>query len=578
MIEIAKLEAIYSALEAERTSFTAQWREIGDHILPTRPRFTVTDANKGDRKNQKIIDNTPVLAIRTLKSGMHGGLTNPARPWFRLTVADQEMAEMPNIKNWLQTVTNRMVTMLLRSNIYKCLPQVYEALGGFGTAAMFVGEDFEDETIRGYVFPVGSYVLGLDAKGRVRVFGRRYQMTVLQIVEKYGMDEGRSKKIDWSRISPQVKALYQNQELTARIEICHMIMPNSAFQKDGFFAWQKRYVSYTYERGSCNGKPYGNNERSAAGYLEETGYDIFPVLAPRWATGDGDVYATSCPGMDAVGDCKQLQLGERKKMQAIEKKVTPPMKASAQNSGVKPNHVPGETTHVAERDVAGGVVPMYLINFDITELEGTQNQCRERINNAFYVPLFLMISNDERNQRATAMEIGVKQEEKLLALGPVLESVNGDLLDQLIDILFEVGMRQGQFPEAPEELQGSMLKVEYISIMAQAQKLQGVGVVERLLGIIGQVAQFKPRILDKLDEDQVADILAEMLSAPMGMIRDDQQVEESRAQQAQEQAAAAAPVQAAEMAKTAKDLAETPLDTDSALNAMIAQSEAGAIA
>ena len=53
-----RYEVLRAQLELERSSFMTHWREVGDFILPRRPRFSVNDVNKGDRRNQKIIDST----------------------------------------------------------------------------------------------------------------------------------------------------------------------------------------------------------------------------------------------------------------------------------------------------------------------------------------------------------------------------------------------------------------------------------------------------------------------------------------------------------------------------------------
>ena len=85
-------------LKTERNSFETSWRELGEFFMPMAPRFLTSERNKGDRRNTKIINNTPVLAADTLGSGMHGGMTSPARPWFSLTTSDTELAERAAVK------------------------------------------------------------------------------------------------------------------------------------------------------------------------------------------------------------------------------------------------------------------------------------------------------------------------------------------------------------------------------------------------------------------------------------------------------------------------------------------------
>jgi hypothetical protein len=52
--------------------------------------------------------------------------------------------------------------------------------------------------------------------------------------------------------------------------------------------------------------------------LMESGYRKFPAYVPRWDVLSGDVYGR-CPGMDTLGDIKQLQHQQKRKAQAIDK-------------------------------------------------------------------------------------------------------------------------------------------------------------------------------------------------------------------------------------------------------------------
>src|SRR5690606_12998366 len=91
----------WERLKQERSSWIAHWRELSDQIQPRRSRFLQSDRNKGDRRNDKIINATPRRAARVLASGMMAGVTSPARPWFRLTTPDPGLAEFGPVREWL---------------------------------------------------------------------------------------------------------------------------------------------------------------------------------------------------------------------------------------------------------------------------------------------------------------------------------------------------------------------------------------------------------------------------------------------------------------------------------------------
>jgi hypothetical protein len=154
-------EKLRARLKTERSSFESQWRDCNDYILPTRAQFTITDRNRGDRRNLKIIDSTASFSARTLSSGMHSGMTSPARPWFRLTTPDPELAEFGPVKAWLYQYRQLILDVFFRSNVYQILPIVYGDAGTFATGAMSVVEDDED-VLRCYDLPIGTYYLAND--------------------------------------------------------------------------------------------------------------------------------------------------------------------------------------------------------------------------------------------------------------------------------------------------------------------------------------------------------------------------------------------------------------------------------
>ena len=571
-----KFEILRGQLDGERSTFLSHWRDLGDYILPRRPRFTITDNNRGERKNQKIIDSTATLASRTLRSGMMSGITSPARPWFRLSTEEPGAAEDGEVKAWLSIVGDRMSNVFLRSNIYNALPIIYGDLGVFGTAAMLIDEDFTGDVIRAYPFSVGSYYIGNDELGRVRVFLRDFRMTVRQVVDKFGK-KNQNGEIVWDNFSSFVANEYRDGRYETWVEVCQVIAPNDEHDPKRLESKYKKYISCYYERGTTGGS--GMSTMTALDdhkILYESGYNYFPVLAPRWEVADGDVYGTDCPGMTALGDIRQLQLGERRAAQAIEKKVNPPMVGPTSLRSVKASIIAGDITFVDERDGQKGFRTAHEVNLSINELEMKQDQVRQRIRRSFYEDLFLMLSNTNRRQ-ITAREIDERHEEKLLALGPVLEQLNQDLLDPLIDITFQVMLNQGMIPEPPEALQGKDLKVEYISVMAQAQKLVGISGMERFAGMVGQIVQTtqSPESLDKVDADQFIDVYGDLSGVPPGIIRSDEQVEAMRVARAKAQQAQSVGQNIQTAAGVAKDLSKANLSENNALGALLAQANAG---
>jgi len=568
-----KNEILRQQMENERTSFISQWREIGEYIRPRRTRFSVTDTNKGDKRNSKIIDSTATLASRTARAGMSAGITSPARPWFRLSTSDSGLAENQEVKSWLETVTERMRTIFLKSNLYKVLPILYGDILDFSTGAILQEEDMDSVT-RFYSFPVGSYMLANDEKLNVKVFLREFRMTVRQVVDKFAEKDDNGEVKSWDNISSNVEKLYREGNLEVWIDIYHVIKPNEKHDPDKLSSKFKKYISQYYEKGThgtsgtqSNVTPGGDDMNVM---LRERGYDFFPVLAPRWEVAGEDVYGTSCPGMDCLGDVKALQTMQKRKAQAEEKLVNPPLTGPSSLRNVKVSILPGDTTWSDTQGGEKGLRPTHEVDPRIQEILLDIQDHQQRISKCYYEDLFLMLSNTDRRE-ITAREIDERHEEKLLALGPVLEQLNQDLLDPLIDNTFNFALRQGQFPEPPEELQGIELKVEYVSIMAQAQKIAGISNIERFTQFTGNLAAVSedPTVWDKVDKDELMDVYADRMGVDVDIIVSDEDVLEIRQGRARAQQAQQAMEMLNQGADTAQKLSSADMGSDNALTQLV---------
>jgi len=554
-----RLEMVCTQLENERSTFIPHYRDLVDFIRPRRGRFFAGDVNKGDRRSQNIINSRATLSSRVLSSGMMMGVTSPARPWFHLTTPDPDLADYGAVKQWLHLVDQRMSSVFLKSNFYNCMPTVYGDAADFATAAMLLERDMND-VIRCRVFPVGSYSIAVDYRGRVNTFCRTFSMTVAQLVDQFGRkEEGGSGKVDWSNFSPGVRSAYENGNYQNWIEVRHVIMPNPNYDEKKIGSKFKKYMSTYYERGK--GSEYDMNQDI---YLRESGYDKFPVLCPRWEVAGEDSYGTNCPGMTALGDIRGLQKMESKSLKAIDKMVDPPMIAPTVMESIQSSILPSGITYVDEREGVKGFRPAHELNFRVDLLEGKMSAVERRIDEAYFKDIMLMFADEDRSN-VTAREIEERGNEKFLVLGTVLQQLNQDLLDPAVDLTFDFMLQAGLIPPAPEELQGVDLKVEYVSIMAQAQKLIGLDSINKFMGAVGNIAGFDPRVLHKINTFELINVIADTTSvAPKILIGDDEAQAASDA--AQQAAAQQQAMQTAQLAsQSAKNLAQSPVNEENAL-------------
>lgn len=519
------------AMEQEMSLFRGHWMDISDHLLPRRGRFFNNDVKShGSKKNGKILSGYATYAMRTLASGLMAGVTSPARPWFRLSTQDPELADFGPVKIWLDDVRNRMLEVFARSNFYKVLPLVYRELGGFGTGAMYLSAD-PKTVIRAYCYTVGSYAIAQSAREEVDTLYRWYMMTIQQAAEMFGEEKLSSGRRD---------QLIKNPD--AYMKVTHAVEPNRKRERGRLDNLNMPWVSAYFEDGGTHLEDQ---------FLRKSGFKEFPMMAPRWMRTNEDIYGYG-PGMDALGDIKELQLLRRRKAQNVDKMTNPPMQAPSHMQGSKISQLPGDVTFYDTMQGGTKFEPAVKVEPRAIEvLRGDIAELHQIIDKAFYVDMFLMISQMEGVQPRNDLEMLSRKEEKLIELGPVLENIHDELLDPSIDRTFNIMDERGMIPPPPEELDGQDLKVEYISMLAQAQKAIGIQSMERFGAFAGPLIQLDPAARHKWNITETMDEAAEMLGVPASTIRSNDEAEELAAAEAKQMQQAQQMEQMSQMADMA---------------------------
>lgn len=529
-----KLLTRHGALKTERAPWMAHWQEISMYLMPRNGRYFVQDRNRGQRRHNAIFDNTGPVALRTLSAGLMGGLTSPARPWFRLSTSDPDLDQNYEVKEWLSGVTRLMLDIFAKSNTYRMLHTSYGELGGFGTSAAIMVEDF-DTVIRHHSLTAGEYCIAQDWKGNVCTVYREFEKTVAEVVKEFGINA----------VSPALKSMWDRGNLDTWVTLIHAIEPREDRDERAKDAKNMPWRSVYYEKAG-DGEP-----------LRESGYKRFPALCPRWDVIGGDIYGNS-PGMEALGDIKQLMQEQLRKSQAIDYMTNPPLQVPTALKNREVDRFPGGVTYYDTSGASAGIKTMFDVQLDLNHLLTDIQDVRQRVRSSFYADLFMMLQQDSQDTRKTATEVAELHEEKMLMLGPVLERLHNELLDPLISNTLEDMFAAGIVPPAPDALHGQDLNVELVSMLAQAQRAIATNGIDRFVGNIGQIAQFKPEVLDKFDADEWADIYGDVLSVDPKLIVPSDKVALIRQQRAKQQQIAQEQAQMAQGADTAQKLGSVP--------------------
>lgn len=508
------LDARFEAMRNERYSWWLHWGQLAQYILPRRYRWLTTpnQQNRGQEINQSILDSTGTIAARVLAAGMMSGMTSPTRQWFNLRIEGYGNDEVDPVNVWLSQVRDIMMRVFQDSNFYNCIGVMYQDLAVFGTAPMLIHEN-HDKIIHCTNPCAGEYFAANNDMGEVGILYREFVQTVAQLVEWFGEDN----------VSKNTLTMFKRGggELQQEIIIRQGIELNRGMKK--LVPEKFTYREIYWEQGM------GEDDK----FLSIRGYYECPFICPRWDVAGNDAYGRS-PGMDALGDIKQLQMETKRKAQVIDKMANPPMVADVELQNKPASTLPGGVTYLSKKEGVG-FKPAYE-NFrpPVQELTLDIQDVRERIRTIFFNDLFMMFQQLQAEPRSAAA-IDARREEKMVMLGPVLERLQTEAHDKIIDRTFSIGTRAGIFPDPPDEAQGKPIQVEYVSMLASAQKAVETAGIERVFQMVGNLAALKPEVMNKPNWEYAIEKYSALLGNDPRLLNDSKTYADMNKAQAQQQ-------------------------------------------
>lgn len=521
------LEQRTQALRNWRNSWWMEnWSDLAQFELPRRSIWLTQSAGgwptqnnmlRGQEINQAIVDPTATYAIRICAGGMVTGLASPSRPWFKMVTTNKHHQLDHASKLWMDETEDRIYTVLSQSNFYNSFAQECEDEIVFGSAPSICYDDLQD-VVRFYNPAVGEYYLACDGTLRVDTLYRVFVMNIMQMASFFGVDN----------MPPDCRSLWNqggSQMDTEKI-IGHSIEPNVAIRGDagtkvkGAFTFRETYWVY----GSGNKQP-----------LTFTGFRECPFTVGRFYTQSNDAYGRSV-GMDVLPDVIQLQMETRRKAEALEKNVRPPLIADMSMKNQPSSQMPDAVTYVPQINAGVGMRKMYDQDFNLADITADITQLQQRIKVGLFNDMFLALSQNAQlpDAKITAYQAAAVVQERLQVLGPVIESKLENLRMKLKRV-YAIMERRGLISPKPPGLQGVPITVTFVSVLALAQKAAALGGIERLVALIGDLAAEFPEAKDNLDPDSLINLTNELLGNPSRILRGAEQTGQIRQQRAQQQ-------------------------------------------
>lgn len=449
-------------------------QELADYYLPRSVQFIARNTRKPVVKNKKIIDSTPLIALRNFSSGMMSGATSPTNRWFKTVFTNADLANDYYLKNWCSKQEELTRRILYSSNFYQCLPEIYKQLGVFGFSAVGIEPDYNN-VVNFKVLPLGSYYYARNSKGKIDTFCRIYMETAKNIVEKFG-----------DAAPKEIHGVAQEHPLK-QYELIHFVEENKYYREQHLSSRFSKYVSVVILS--------GKNE-----FLSVKGFKKFPYVVFESSNPSDTDYPQDSPGINALADVKQLMTMVKEYAKAVKKIVCPTYKGPASLKNKKLADVPG--AYIEEDENGRGISPVYEVNPRVLELKQEKDELKQAIKEHFYNDLFAMILNTAERGR-TATEVNELKEEKMVLLSPLLEQIHS-ALREILNWIYDEQIRVGIIEPLKDKYKDCRFQIEFVSSLAQAQKVSNISSIERFTTFVSNIANaIDPVLKSKLNGEKI---------------------------------------------------------------------------
>jgi hypothetical protein len=496
-------------LSSERDNYSTFWQDVAKYVIP-RKAFITRTRTPGAKYDYDVYDSTAMTSNLVLAAGLHSYLTNPNSKWFTLRLDNEELNENTEVKEWIKDTEDRMYNMLNSSNFNQQIHELYLDLGAFGVACMYEEED-PVEGIRFYSRDIAEIYLCENEKDKIDSVYRKFKMTARQAYDKWGDQAGEV-----------VKTFMDKKEYDKRVEFIHCVMPR--YERD-------------VNKDDDKNMPFESTyvEVSKKFIVNESGYREFPYFTPRFNKNSGEVWGSS-PAMVLYSDIKMLNEMVKVLIRSAQKQVDPPLVLPHDGYLLPIKYGPAALNFRLKGTADDKIEPL-ATGANISIGLEIISQWQSIVKKGYFVDLFLLLADPARKDM-TATEVMQRVEEKMLILAPVLGRLMNEFLDPLINRTFNIMWRTGKLLPPPEAIQNMSYKIEYISPLARAQKLDQMKSINSFIALIGQIAVVKPDVLDNMNEDEVVKDIQQLYGVNPKYVRDPADVEKIRQAKAEAQAQA----------------------------------------
>ena len=499
---------------SRRRNFESYWQTLHDYFYIESPDVNKSYSQGNELDPSHLWDSTTIESADVFASGFMNYLTPPTARWARLRHRDPALSANKAVGDFFEDVMAEVNYALNRSNFYDQMFPAYKSSGVYGTSLLFEEEDLEDD-IRFYNMPLKQVVIVEDARGRVCKFFIEFEFTSEQASGKFGKDA-------LSREMQQEITEGKGDSVKHKFILFIADRYRREIQKE-----DKRNLPIEATWIDVKGRMV----------VEESGYNEFPAFCHRFDKRPFVPWGFS-PAMKSLPFARLLNTIAKTNLRAMMKHTDPPI-AVPHNAFLSPFNMNPRAINVYKKDAMQDGKDIFAFgNFGDPSI-GLQavEYYSGKVKTLMYTDVFLAFSNITKDMNNP--EIMERINEKMTMLGPAVGRETDERLSPVLQRTIGILQRRGKLPEPPMELMMNPgYEIDFVGVLAMAQRRAELNTLVTGLTMMGNMAQYSPEVLDKIDPDKVTDEIWAITGAPVKVLRDDdeiKQIREGRAQAAMKQ-------------------------------------------
>lgn len=551
--DIERILNDFTDARGDRGTWESHWESLAKVMHPRRGGFTSQRA-PGSRNNEDVLDSTPIQARRSLSTAIDGLLKPKTVKWVFVKPDDDGLDQDEEVQEWTRFVEDAMIKRIYepKARFSGATGEVDDDLATFGTGVLSIDDglrnlQFNSHHLK-YTFLLTNEDGEISGLFRCRQFKARNA-------------EAFFRKKDVTPGTVAQKALSEEHPNTM-VEYVHVVLPREdrilGSLRPDQMPWASLWI-----------------EVSEKELIFEGGNQEFPFAIPRWETASGETYGRS-PGMVALPDANTLQAQGRTLLKAGQFAVLPPIFAPNQSILGRPRlKSAGITYYDLQGTIGQGLrQPIFPLQTgsQIPIGREMQNDTRELVWSAYFKNI-LNLPMD--GPEMTATEIIERKEQFVRTIGPVFGRLESDYLSPIIERVFSIMFRNGEFgalregagPDGqplmtiPQQLIGKRVHFEFRSPVERIRKqIEAAAALKTIqeTAVIAEATQ-DPSVWDNIDRDKAVRVIDEAnasgILVPVNEVEARRQARAEQQQAEQEKADAERAIAAgAEVAKGVESL------------------------